>query len=119
MTASRPESDRGNAPPALSFTDSGQTLVCDALAGNHFRTTLTGHRTMFAPVGAADNQRLVFEVTQDATGSRKMFFSTDFVFGSDLTGAVLSTAAGATDYIGVIYNAVANEFRVVSFLKGF
>jgi hypothetical protein len=40
-----------------------------------------------------------------------------FSFGTDIT-ALTATTSGLTDYIGCIYNPVANRWNVVSYTKG-
>jgi hypothetical protein len=102
----------------ITLTDA-TTIATDASLGNYFRVTLAGNRTLSNPTNLTDGQRITWEVIQDATGSRTLAYDTLFAFGTDLTGAVLTTTANKRDFIGGIYNSVTSKIYVVSFIKGY
>lgn len=98
------------------------TINLNAAAGTTFRVTLTGNRTLAAPINPADGQEIVIEVTQDGTGSRTLTFTTGaggFAYGTDVTGITLSTAAGRTDYIRARYSASRNRWHVIAVARGY
>lgn len=80
------------APRVIALTDAA-TIAVDASAGNDFRVTLAGNRTLGPPSGGADGQVIHVAVTQDATGGRTLAFDAAYKFG--LAGAPVVTAAAA------------------------
>lgn len=95
------------------------TIVTDASLGTTFRVTLGGNRTLANPIRMMDGQKIMWEITQDATGGRTLTLGSAFALGTDLTAVTLSTAANKTDYLGTIYNAFADKHRVIAFAKGY
>jgi hypothetical protein len=90
----------------------GASIEVNAAAGNQFTVTLGGNRTMAAPTNPLDGQVLIFELKQDATGSRTVTWTAGaggYAFG---TGAAptLTTTAGATDYVGFRYSAIVGKW---------
>jgi hypothetical protein len=105
----------------VALTDA-TTIAVDASLGNTYRVTLAGNRTLGAPSNPTDGQMLLFEIKQDATGSRTLALATGtgaYKLGSDITAVTLSTVASTTDYLGVIYNSTANLWRVIAFSRGY
>jgi hypothetical protein len=102
----------------VNLTD-GVTINTNAALGNHFRVTLGGNRTLANPTNATDGQRILFEVTQDGTGSRTLTLGNKFAFGADITEVTLSTTAGKKDFVGVQYNSSADKFYVIAVAKGY
>jgi hypothetical protein len=101
----------------VALTDA-TTIAVDATLGNHFRVTVAGNRTLGNPSNPSDGQKLLFEVEQDATGSRTLSYGTKYKFGTD--GApTLSTAANTTDYLGFTYRASDDSFHFLGFKGGF
>lgn len=105
-------------PAPVTLSD-GATINTDASLSTHFRVTLGGNRMLANPTGASDGQRITWEIIQDGTGSRILSYDTKFTFGIDVTSPVLSTAAGARDFIGAVYNATTDKFYVTGFSRGF
>lgn len=105
-------------PAPVDLVD-GATVATDASLGNYFRVTLAGNRTLGNPTNATDGQKCLWEVKQDATGTRTLTLGSDFIFGADLTSITLSTAANKRDLIGAIYNATLAKWLVTAFTKGF
>ena len=97
----------------------GPVVYTDASRGGHCRLTATEDFTLTDPHNAADGQRLIWEITQDAVGSRKMTLDKKFAFGTDLTAAVLSTAPHKKDFLTAIYNAPLDKWHVVAFIRGY
>lgn len=103
-----------NTPVVLT---PGATPTANAALGNTFRLTANQNFTLANPTGLVDGQMLMFEITQDATGGRVWTLDTLFHFGTDITSAVLSTAPGVTDYLGVKYRNA--KLDVIAFVKGY
>jgi len=95
------------------------TVVIDATLGDSFDVTLGGNRTLGNPTGAVNGQKLLFRIKQDATGGRTLTFGTKYRFGADLTSAVLSTAAGKLDRVGVEYHLTDDKFDVIALMRGY
>lgn len=94
------------APAVVALTDAS-TITVNAALGNDFRVTLGGNRTMGAPSNATDGQIIMFQITQDGTGSRTITWASGtngYSFGAG-TAPTLTTAASKTDLVGFKYNA--------------
>ncbi|MGN7137224.1 hypothetical protein [Streptomyces pseudogriseolus] len=104
----------------ITLTDAA-TIATDASRGSHFKVTLTANRTLGVPTNPVDGQRVVWEVVASG-GARTLTLATGvaggFAFGTDIT-ALSATTSGATDYIGAIYSATAQRWRVVAYAKGY
>lgn len=105
-------------PTPINLTD-GATINTNAALGNHFRVTLGGNRTLANPTNAIDGQKILFEITQDGSGSRTLTLGNKFAFGSDITELTLSTAINKKDFLGVQYNLAADKFYVIAVAKGY
>lgn len=110
----------GIAPVVLADT---ATIATNAALGNHFRVTLGGDRTLAAPTNAADGQKILWEVIQDGTGNRTLTLATGvpgaFAFGSDISTIASSTGPGQRDFIGAVYNSLADRWYVIAFVRGY
>lgn len=106
------------APAPQTLTDAA-TVATNAALGNHFRVTLGGNRTLGNPTNPTDGQKIIWELIQDATGSRTITLDTAFALGTDLTAITLTTTANKRDLLGAIYNASLAKWLVVAFIKGF
>ncbi|WP_454752148.1 hypothetical protein [Cupriavidus necator] len=104
-------------PEIKSVTYAG-TITADFSDADVIRITLGGNPTITL-AGAADGQKCVLELKQDATGGRTVTWSADVRYGTDLPSITLSTAGGALDRIGLIYNAAAAKYDVVALSRGF
>lgn len=103
----------------IGLTD-GATPALNAALGNTFRLTAAGNRTIAVPTNPTDGQKIVIEHTASGA-NRTLSLNTGtggFAFGSDIT-ALTATVSGTTDYIGCVYNRVANKWRVVAYVKGY
>ncbi len=101
-----------------SLTDAA-TIATDASLGNHFRVTLGGNRTLGNPTNPVDGQKVMWELIQDATGSRTITLDTKFALGSDITAVTLTTTASKRDFLGAVYNQTADKWYVIAFVKGY
>lgn len=102
---------------ALTF---GTTIAIDASLGNTARVTLTASTGTFgAPTNPTDNQKLIIEVKQDATGSRTVAYNAAFQFTTALPSPTLSTAANAVDILVFIYNSTSAKWRFMGALLGY
>lgn len=102
----------------VTLTDTA-TIATDASLGTHFRVTLGGNRTLGNPTNPTDGQRAIWELIQDATGSRTITLGSAFALGTDLTAVTLTTTASKRDFLGAVYNSTAAKWFVIAFMKGF
>jgi len=106
------------APAVVTLTDAASIAVNAAL-GNDFRVTIAGNRTLANPSSPVDGQRIIFQITQDATGSRTLSYGNAYTFSTGLPQPTLSTTANMTDLLGFIYNAALSQWLLVAFVNGF
>lgn len=106
------------AQAPVTLTDAA-TIETDASQSSHFRVTLTGNHTLDNPSGAVDGQKVLWEITQDATGGRTLTLGSAFKLGSDVASATLSTAPGARDFFGAIYNSTTGAWDVIAVARGY
>lgn len=102
-------------PKVVTLSDA-ETIAVNAALGNHFRVTLGGNRTLGNPTNAYDGQILRFEIKQDAEGSRTLDLDSKICVPSNLPELTLSTGAGVTDMIQLIYNSTEDKFFVTGLL---
>lgn len=103
------------AAVTLAYTPS---LVADFAAADVVRVTLAGNAAITL-AGAADGQKCVLEVTQDASGGWTLSFGSEIRLGTDLTVLTLSTTPGKTDRIGFIFDAASGTYDAVAIMRGF
>lgn len=97
----------------------GTTIAIDASLGNTFRVTLTASATLGAPTNPVDNQKIIVEVKQDATGNRTLAYNAAYQFTTGLPSPTLSTAANAVDILVFIYNSTSAKWRFMGALLGY
>lgn len=114
VTAALKASLPGWQSRAVAVTDAA-TITLDAARGSYHRVTLGGNRTLAAPINPSDGQRLIFELIQDATGTRVPTWNAVFVFGT-ITNTLTTTAA-KRDIFEFVYNATAVKWYVLSASK--
>ena len=68
---------------------------------------------------ATDGQKLTWEILQDGTGNRVLTPDTQFAFGYDLTGILLTTNANKRDFITAIYNSGQTKWYVTGIVRGY
>lgn len=95
----------------------GSTINTDASLASFFRVTLTGNATLAAPTNMINGQKIIWQITQDATGSRVLTLASIFNLGS-MTPA-WSTAPNKVDYLGAIYRQSASKLDVIAFQAGY
>lgn len=105
------------APP-VDLTDAA-TIATDASLGSHFRVTLGGNRTLGAPSNPTNGQKILYEIIQDATGSRTLALNAVFALGTDISAVTLTTTASKRDFMGCVYNATAAKWLVIACAKGY
>jgi hypothetical protein len=106
-------------PVNLTFAT---TTTVDASQGVYYRITLTGNTTMAAPTNATDGQKILFEILQDATGSRTITWTSGaggYAFGTDVTTPTLTTTANKRDFVGFVYNSTANLWYCLAVARGY
>jgi hypothetical protein len=102
----------------VALTDASSIAVNAAL-GNDFRVTLGGNRTLSNPANPADGQKIIFQVTQPASGGPwTLSYGTSYLFSATLPAPVLSIGAGYTDLLGFVYNATLGKWLFVAFVGG-
>ena len=105
------------AAVALTFAT---TITVNAALGNTFRVTLTASTgTLDIPSNPTDNQKIIVEVKQDATGSRTLAYNAAYQFTTALPAPTLSTAANAVDILVFIYNSTSAKWRFMGALLGY
>lgn len=105
----------------VTLTDA-PTIATDASTGKAFRVILGANRILGVPTNPSDGQMVIWEIQQDGIGGRTLTLASGpggFKFGTDLTGVTLSTSPNLVDLIGCRYNATANRWWVIAFLRGF
>jgi hypothetical protein len=87
-----------NAYSSINALTDAATIAVDmsVTGGNNFSVTLAGNRTLGNPTGLTPGQSGIIYVTQDATGSRTLAYSSYWKFPGG-TAPTLSTAANAVD----------------------
>lgn len=108
------EANQRIAPVALT---SGATVNTNAALSNNFTLTAAHTFTLANPTNLADGMVLNFRIKQDATGSRVITWGSKFKFPGGTTG-VLSTAAGAVDFVSCYYDGPSDTLDCV-LNKGF
>lgn len=104
-------------PPAdLGFA---AVIATDASVSSHFRVTLTGDAELDNPTGLRPGQKVLWELVQDAVGGHALTLGTMFVVSSEVGAVILSSAPGARDFVGGIYNELTNKIYVVALARGF
>ena len=82
--------------------------------------TLTGDMTVNAPTGTpADGQILKFRFAQDGAGSRVITWNAAFAFGTDITTALIPTAASSKWEMLFQWNATDSKWRCIAIIRGF
>jgi hypothetical protein len=107
------------APTVVPLTDAS-TIAVNAALGNDCRVTLTasGH-TLGNPSNPSDGQRILFQITQPASGGPyTILYGTAYLFSATLPAPTLSVTASLTDLLGFIYNATIGKWLFVSFVSG-
>lgn len=110
--------DARYAKSALVPLTDAATIATDVSIGSLFRVTLGGNRTLGNPTNPVDGQRVMWELIQDATGSRTLALDTKFVVSPDIGTITLSTTATRRDHLGAVYNATADKWDIIAFVRG-
>lgn len=98
----------------VSLTDAAN-ISTDAQFSNVFLVTLAGNRTLDNPTNLVAGQVIVWNIRQDATGSRTMAYGALFKFPGGIA-PVLSTLASSKDILTCAYDGAA---LLCSMQKGF
>lgn len=101
----------------VSVAYNGATTV-DASQGSYFRGVAVSAFNLSAN-NAYDGQKIIFEIIQDATGSRVMTLGANFALGTDITAATLTTTANKRDFLGAFQNSTAGKLYVTAFVRGY
>lgn len=81
---------------------------------------LTGNITIANPTGTpVDGQMLRLRLAQDATGARTLSWGTAYAFGSDVTTALIPSAASSKWEQMFMWNATDAKWRAVAIVRGF
>lgn len=95
------------------------TPSIDVSNGDPVDMTLTGNVTAATLTGGVDGQKITLRIRQDGTGGWTWAFDSSVRYGTDITSITLSTGAGKTDYIGLVYHASDAKYDVIAITKGF
>lgn len=104
--------------PEIKDVAYGASITADFSDCDVIRITLAGNPTITL-TGAADGQKCILELKQDATGSRTVTWSANVRYGSALTSVDLSSAGGALDRVGLIYHGPSSKYDVLAVQPGF
>jgi hypothetical protein len=99
----------------VTLTD-GATITPDFNAGNNYKVTLAGNRTLANPTNIVAGQAGQITVTQDATGSRTLAFGSDYKFSGG-SAPTLTPAANSIDILS--YYVIDSTHIAVSPLLNF
>lgn len=99
----------------VALTDAA-TIATDAGLSNTFTVTLGGNRTLANPSNLADGGIYNWRITQDGTGGRTLVYGSKFKWPGG-SAPVLSTGAGAVDYIAGQYFS-GTDVLLCNILKG-
>jgi len=88
---------KNSASAIIGLTDAA-TIAVDMSLGNNFSVTLGGNRTLGNPTNLTAGQSGIIFLTQDATGSRTLAYSSFWKFPNGVA-PVLTTTASAVDAI--------------------
>ena len=108
-----------SVPSVIPLND-GTTVAVNAALGNDFRWTLTGNNhTLSNPTNPVDGQKIIFQVTQPASGGPYTIqYGTNYLFTTGLPAPTLSVTNSQVDILGFIYNAALGKWVFVAFLGG-
>jgi hypothetical protein len=105
-----------SAAVALTF---GGTVNTDASMGDYFRFTAASNFTLANPTNSSDGQRVTWEIIQDPSGSHVLTLGSQFAFGTDVTGATLTTTANKRDFLTAVYCAPTSKWYIVNTVHGY
>jgi hypothetical protein len=108
-------------PSPVTLSIQGTNVAANAGSGTIFRLTCTTNVFIQNPGGGVDGQRIVFELIQDGIGGRTAAWDNKFGFGIDLGQAdvALTPLPNRRDFVGCVYNAAADRWFVISFVRGY
>lgn len=113
--------DSLEAPPVTPLVF-GATVAVDAGLGKnkHFRLVLTGATTQLNnPINLVDGQKLLFEIIQDAVGSRALTFDTKYAFGTDIISYTPTATANKRDFVMGTYILALDKILITAVAKGY
>jgi hypothetical protein len=103
----------------ISVAAAQSTLYLNVGSAQYASILLSANVTITLASGLYEGQSLRLSLKQDGAGSRTVAFASNVVFGSDITSFTASTAAGKTDYVGLVWSQAAGVWRFVSYARGF
>jgi hypothetical protein len=101
------------AAAAVALTDAA-TIALDLSTGFNFSVMLAGNRTLGNPTNPKVGQSGVIQITQDATGSRTLAYSSNWKFANG-QAPTLSLTAAATDIL--FYQVISSTFIYATLVK--
>ena len=87
----------GNSASNVYALTDASSISVDMSQGNNFSVTLGGNRTMSNPTNMTVGQSGVFYISQDATGSRTLAWSSYYKFPNGGGAPILTATASAVD----------------------
>lgn len=109
-------------PMIVTLTDAA-TVTVDASLGRVFRLLTTSGvgatRAIGAPSNPVDGHMILFEITQDGTGSRAVTWNAIFSFPTDIPSPTMTTTANKRDRVGFIYRSDATKWECMAVVKGY
>ena len=108
------------AQKVVALTE-GTPVAINARLGNVFTLTMSGvNRTLQAPTGTTDGQKIIIVLYASGTATGTVVGSTQggFIFGAEVTG-LTQTTNGKRDLIGAIYNSALDRWLIVAYVKNY
>jgi hypothetical protein len=108
-------------PSTFSVSASSSTTTVTPAANSEAVVSLTSNTTITvaAPAPSTDARLLKLRLIQDATGSRTVAFDSSVEFGTTITSFTASTAANATDFVGLEWDAAKTKWVFLAFALGY
>ncbi len=116
-----PSSNAPSTPTYVTYLADAATVDIDCGLGPLFYLLLTGDHALGSFTNMRDGQIIGLILQQDSVGNRHFALGSGVRFGSTIQASdyVLSTAAGARDYLILIYDGQDGIFDAVSYTAGY
>ena len=69
--------------------------------------------------GGKCEQKIIVEMIQSSAGNNSVTYDTKIKFGSDIPSAPVTVIANRRDFLGLIYNATDDKYRVVAWVRNY
>lgn len=87
--------------------------------GGTFTLTTLQDFTLANPTNLITSKKVTYRIKQDGTGNRTITLDSVFHLGTDIPAVILTTIAGAVDYLVCYYDTLDNRIDIVALVKGY